>query len=132
MQLHRARQDFDRVGAQLVLIGQGTPDDAARFRRAHKVELPILADAKRESYRAIGARNGTLGELLGPKVVAKGILTTLRTGAVQGRTVGHPSQLGAAAVLSSPDGEVVWSKLAEDASDNASPEEILAALSAAR
>jgi hypothetical protein len=127
MQLHRARQEFDQAGAGLVLIGQGTPRQAAHFRRRQGIELRVLADEDRVSYQAIGAKVGSLSDLLGPKVVAKGMLTTLRTGAVQGRTVGHPAQLGAAAAIA-PSGEIIWSHTADDASDNASPEEILTAL----
>jgi peroxiredoxin len=129
VQLHRARGEFEAAGAELVLIGQATPRHAAHFRRRQGIDLPVLADEHRESYKAIGAKVGGVTDLLGPKVMAKGMLTTLRTGAVQGRTVGHPAQLGAAAVITRG-GEVVWSHIAEDASDNASPEEILAALGA--
>jgi hypothetical protein len=59
-------------------------------------------------------------------------MTTLRTGKTQGRTSGHPAQLGGAMVIA-PDGEIVWSHMSEDASDNASSEKILdAARSATR
>jgi hypothetical protein len=125
--LDRAREQFDAADANLVLIGQLTPRHAAHFRRRQKIELPVLADEDRSSYKAVGAKVGNLGDLLGPKVVTKGALTTLRTGKLQGRTIGHPAQLGGAVVVA-PDGEIVWSHMATDASDNASPEEILAAL----
>jgi hypothetical protein len=46
---------------------------------------------------------------------------------MQTRTVGHPAQLGGAMVVA-PDGRVLWSHMAQDASDNAEPEEILAAV----
>jgi hypothetical protein len=69
----------------------------------------------------------TMGELLGPGVVAKGILTSARTGRLQTRTVGHPAQLGGAMVVA-PGGRILWSHMSDDASDNAQPEEILAAL----
>lgn len=111
----------------LVLIGQLTPRHAAHFRRRQKIELPVLADEDRSTYKTAGAKVGSLGELLGPKVVAKGALTTLRTGKLQGRTIGHPAQLGGAMVIS-PENEVVWSHMAKDASDNAAPDEILSAL----
>ena len=87
----------------------------------------MLADERRASYKAAGAKVATFNELLGPKVVAKGILTGARTGQRQGRTIGHPAQLGGAMVIA-PDGRVIWSHMAEDASDNASPEEILEAV----
>jgi AhpC/TSA antioxidant enzyme len=129
VQLHRARTKFEEAGVNVVLIGQLTPRHAAHFRRTQQVELPVLADEKRESYKAAGAKVATFGELLGPKVMAKGILTSARTGRVQGRTLGHPAQLGGAMVIA-PGGRVAWSHMSEDASDNASPQEILAAVRA--
>jgi peroxiredoxin len=125
--LDRARDEFDREGAKLVLIGQLTPRHASHFRRRQEIGVPVLADERRASYKAAGAKVATFNELLGPKVVAKGILTSARTGQRQGRTIGHPAQLGGAMVIA-PDGRVVWSHMAQDASDNASPEEILEAV----
>jgi peroxiredoxin len=127
VQLHGAREEFEAAGANLVLIGQLTPRHAAHFRRRQQIELPVLADEQRASYRAAGAKIATWGELLGPKVMAKGIATSRRTGQVQGRTIGHPAQLGGAMVIA-PDGRVPWSHMSEDAGDNAEPQEILAAL----
>jgi peroxiredoxin len=127
VQLHGARSDFEAVGAKLVLIGQATPRHAAHFRRRFGLEMPVLADERRESYKAAGAKLATFGELLGPRVVAKGISASRRNGVVQGRTIGHPAQLGGAMVIT-PDGAVAWSHMSEDASDNASPEAILAAV----
>jgi peroxiredoxin len=128
VQLHRARSEFEGAGVGLVLIGQGTPRQAADFRRRMGIELPILVDSERESYRAAGAKVATFGELLGPKSVGAGIARTARSlGKVrQGRTIGHPAQLGGAMVIA-PDGTVAWSHMSEDASDNAPAEEILAA-----
>lgn len=127
MQLHREREALEETGAQLVLIGQATPRQAAHFRRRLGIDLPVLADEKRASYRAAGAKVATLGELLGPKVAAKGLVTSLRSRQPQGRTVGHPAQLGGT-MLIRQDGSVAWSHMSEDASDNATTEEILAAI----
>jgi hypothetical protein len=129
MQLHRARDQFEAAGARLVLIGQVTPRQAAQFRRRQGLDLPVLADERRVSYKAAGAKVATMGELLGPKLVAKGALTTARTGRVQGRPIGHPAQLGGVLVIG-PDGQVAWSHMSQDASDNASAEEILEAVRA--
>jgi len=125
--LDGAREEFEAAGADLVLIGQLTPRHAAHFRRRQKIQLPVLADAERRSYKAAGAKVGSLGDLLGPKVVAKGALTTLRTRKLQGRTLGHPAQLGGAMVIA-PSGEVLFEQMAKDASDNVEPRELLAAL----
>lgn len=127
MQLHRARSEFDQAGARLVLIGQATPRQAAHFRRRQGIQLPVLADEQRVSYRAAGAKVGSVADLLSPKVVAKGALTSLREKTIQGRTVGNPSQLGGTLVIA-PDGRVTWSHMSTDAGDNATPEEILTAV----
>jgi peroxiredoxin len=124
--LDRAHRAFEAAGVELVLIGQATPRDAEEFRRRQGIGLPVLADEKRLSYKAIGARVGGVSDLLGPSVVVKGAINTFKNRAVQTRTVGHPAQLGAAAVIA-PGGEIVWRHLAKDASDNAPAEEILAA-----
>lgn len=110
-----------------MLIGQGTPRQAAEFRRRQGVQLPVIADHDRVSYRAAGTKVGGVLDLLGPKSVAKGLLATARTRRTQTRTIGHPAQLGGALVIA-PDGQVAWAHIAEDASDNAPPEEILAAI----
>jgi peroxiredoxin len=128
--LDRARDGFEAAGVNVVLIGQLTPRHAGHFRRRQNIELPVLADKDRVSYKAAGAKVATFSELLGPKVVAKGLKTARETGQRQGKTLGHPAQLGGA-MLIAPGGEVVWSHMADDAGDNASPEEILAAAASA-
>lgn len=130
MQLYRAREEIEATGARLVLIGQATPRHAAHFRRTMNIDLPVLADEHRVSYQAAGAKVATMSELLGPKIVAKGFTATRALGVRQGRTIGHPAQLGGA-VLVLPDGRVPWSHMSEDAGDNATPEEIIAAVKAA-
>jgi peroxiredoxin len=127
MQLHGARSDFPQAGARLVLIGQGKPRDAAQFRRRQGIQVTVLADAERVSYRAVGAKVAGFADLWGPKVVAKGALTGAKHRVLQGRTVGDSAQLGGA-ILVLPDGQVAWSHLSTDAADDASPEEILAAV----
>jgi hypothetical protein len=128
--LQGAREQFTQAGADLVLIGQATPADAAHFRAHLKLELPVLADKRRTSYKAIGAKVAGLGGLIGPKVALRAIPAVLGQGVRQGKTIGHPAQLGAAMVIA-PGGKVLFSQLAQDASDNASPDEMLAALARA-
>jgi hypothetical protein len=130
MQLHRARSMFDDAGGRLVLIGQATPRQAAHFRRRYGVQVPVLADEDRVSYRAAGAKSAGVLDLWNPKVVAKGAVTGLKEKTVQGRTIGDANQLGGALVIDAM-GNVTWSHMSTDAGDNASPMEILAALKGA-
>ena len=128
MQLHRARSDFEAAGVPLVLIGQATPRHAAHFRRRQDVDLPVLADEERVSYRAAGAKVATVGELIGSKSVGSGLMKAVSSGGKvrQGKVIGHPAQLGAAMIVK-PDGSVPWTHMSEDASDTAPPQDILAA-----
>lgn len=84
-----AREDFDRAGGDLVLIGQATPQDAANFRRQFNIDLPVLADERRVSYRAIGAKMSGVGGLIGPKMLLRAVPTVLGKRVTQGRTIGH-------------------------------------------
>ena len=127
--MDRARSEFKAAGVGLVLIGQATPRDAAQFRRRQGIQLPVLADEKRISYRAAGAKMANASELFGPRSVSKGLIAGARSGRIQTRTIGNAAQLGGSLVVR-PDGEVAWSHMSDNAGDNASPDEILAAVRA--
>ena len=127
MQLHRDREEFEAAGVSLAAIGQGTPAHARDFIEANHVDgLRILVDPARASYEAAGAKIATVNELLGPRVVAKGTTSALRTGLFQTRTKGHPAQLGGVLIVA-PDGSVPYAHLADDASDNPPNDEVLRA-----
>lgn len=127
--MDRAREELEAAGGKLVLIGQATPRQAAHFRRSQGIHLHVLADEQRESYKAAGAKMATTDELVGPKVIARGALATVRMRRVQTRPIGSPAQLGGVLVIK-PTGDIAWSHMSQDASDNAEPREILAALRA--
>lgn len=129
--MDRAREEFEAAGVRLVLIGQATPRHAAHFRKRQGIELPVLADERRRSYKAAGAKVGGVTDLFSSTVLAKGFTTLARSGQVQGRTIGNAAQLGGAMVIARG-GAMVWSRMAKDASDNAAPRDILAAARAGR
>ncbi len=125
MQLHRALDRFEDAGVRLVVIGQGKPGLAAKFREDFRLEgLELLVDPKREVYAKAGAKVATLGELLGPSAVGKGILTAVRERKVQGTVQGHPAQLGGALVVARG-GDVVLAHMSENPADNAAVDRLL-------
>jgi hypothetical protein len=123
MQLHRDRDKFDQAGANLVVIGQGTPEQGVHFLASQHVDLPLLVDRERRSYKAAGTKIATLTELVGPRVVLKGALTGHR----QGKTVGHNAQLGGVLVIAT-DGSVSWAHMSDDASDIPANDDVLEAV----
>jgi AhpC/TSA antioxidant enzyme len=130
VQLHRDREKFDAAGVRLVVIGQGRPEHAREFMKTLDVDLPMLVSGDRAAHRAAGTKVGTLGELLGPRSVLKGIRRSASDRVVQGRIVGHAAQLGGVLIVK-PDGSIPYVHLAEDASDNPPNDDVLAAARAA-
>ncbi len=138
VQLHKLRDDFDAAGVNLVMIGQGTPEMAASFRRAQGVDVTVLVDPDRRIYAMVGAKLGTLGELVGPRQILATLRATVSSrigqGSVavhQGRIIGHAAQLGGVLVVA-PDGSLRYVHLSEHSSDYPPAREVLAAARAIR
>jgi len=109
-----------------VLIGQATPKHAAHYKRRFAPDLEILADEKRESYKAMGFPRAGAVQLVGPKSLAKGIARGA-SGVGVGRVIGDVQQLGGTIIVDEG-GKVLWSHVMQDASDNPSIDELMEAL----
>ena len=127
MQLHRAREQFEAAGAKLVLIGQASPRQAAAFRRKLEIDLPVLADEDRRTYKLAGFPRASVGQLLGPRSVLSGVKHGARSGVMQGRIVGDAAQLGGAMVVG-PGDEVLFEHRAKNAGDTIEPADLLDAV----
>jgi hypothetical protein len=131
VQLHRDRDEFEAAGARLAVIGQGTPRHAQAFVDDHGLAgLTLLVDPDRKTYEAAGAKMGGVTDLFSPGVALRGLKAVAGERVVQGRTVGHPAQLGGVLVIAQG-GEVTWSHLAGDAGDNPPNSDVLEAARAA-
>jgi peroxiredoxin len=131
VELNRARSRFSDAGARLVLIGQGRPEDAGRFRRHLRLGLQILTDADRVTYLWAGTKLATLDELIGPLVVGRALVRMARQRVVIGRNTADEAQLGGSIVVT-PDGRVTFAHISGDASDVAAPADLLDAIEASR
>jgi len=73
MHVVKLREDqelFQRVGAVVVLIGQGSPEEGAGFCRRKHLPFPCLLDGDRSAYRAYGLRRRNLAVVASPQIVA--------------------------------------------------------------
>ena len=104
VKLHKLRDDFEAAGVNLVMIGQGTPEMAASFRRAQGVDVGVLVDPDRRIYEMVGAKLGTLGELVGPRQ----ILATLRATVGSHRAGQRRGAPGAASSAMPPSSAASW------------------------
>lgn len=130
VQLHRERDRFDQEGVRLAVIGQGQPENAADFRREHGLDLRLLVDSDRSSYRAAGAKLAVFSELMGPRTLLKGLKRARSAGVSQGKTIGHPALVGGVLVVA-PDGSIPWSHMSRHPDDIPSNDAVLHAARAA-
>jgi peroxiredoxin len=63
----RLRDELDSyraTGASVLIIGQGLPVQAAAFGEEHRLDLPILTDVDRSTYRAYGLLDALLPQVV--------------------------------------------------------------------
>jgi hypothetical protein len=128
VQLHREAEAFSKRGAALVIIGNGSPRQAAAFAKSLHLTIPIFVDPSRATYRALGMARGGLRETLRPATV-RHLFRALRGGFRQGWIKGDPFQLGGVLVVLS-DGRLAYEFASEDPGDHAPLPAIFAALEA--
>lgn len=118
------KQIHDR-GAELVVVGNGRPEQARDFKEKQKITFPLLTDPALEAYRAAGLRRGLISSL-GPRSMLHG-LRALSSGNVQTSVKGDPWQQGGVFVIT-PAGKVLFTQRSKEAGDHADTADILAAL----
>jgi NAD(P)-dependent dehydrogenase (short-subunit alcohol dehydrogenase family) len=117
--------DIRARGAELVIVGNGTPHFASAFREDYQLDGPLLVDPELRAYRAAGLRRGRV-EALSPRMPLNAF-RALRSGARQGAVQGDPWQLGGVFVIRR-DGELAYRYVSREAGDHPPVEDILAAL----
>lgn len=125
MQLHREIGAIRAAGAELFVIGNGTPNFVAGFREQTGWDGPLYTDPSLAVYRAAELKRG-VANTFDPRVIGSTIRAFAR-GFRQGRTRGDTWQQGGVLVVA-PTGDVKWHHVSGRPDDNASAAEILAAL----
>lgn len=125
MQLHRDVDKIHGKGAELYVIGNGTPSFIEGFRAHTKYDGPLYTDPSLEVYKTAQLKRGVT-RVLNLKAVMSTV-KSLGRGNRQGRTQGDPWQQGGVLVIE-PGGEVKWQHASDHPGDNASADQILRAL----
>ena len=113
------------AGAELVIVGNGTPEMARAFREDLGLEVPLYTDPTRRTYALAGFKRGVLATFS-----AKGVAHAARAwrkGFRQTATRGDPLQQGGLLVVD-PGGRILYAHRDNEAGDLASNEDVLAAL----
>ncbi len=117
--------EIRRLGAELVVVGNGSPEHAADFRDSERVEHPLFADPELRAYAAAGLRRGVASSV-GFRTL-RHAWRAWRAGKRQQDIQGDPWQQGGCFVIR-PGGRVVFAQVSREAGDHADPERIIAAL----
>lgn len=127
-QLRDYESKFQAKGAGLAAIGLGDMRYAQLFRKATGITFPLLVDEQSEAYRAAGLKHASIFHLFRlDNFIAR--RRARSAGHRQHRTGQNPFQLGGSFVFA-PGNRDLFSHLSQTFGENASPEDLLAALPA--
>jgi peroxiredoxin len=125
-QLRRERRRFAEAGAQVVLVGMGTPAESNAFAAKYDVPYPIVCDPGKIVYRTFDLKRMAPWGFLAPDVVLKGVSAMAR-GHHMGLPQGDVRQLPGVFVISTA-GKIVFSHYAADPADHPAVAVILEAV----
>jgi len=128
VQLHRELGAIRAAGADVFVIGNGTPNFVAGFREQTGWEGPIYTDPSLTAYRAAGLKRSVV-RTLDPRQLGS-IVRAFARGARPGLKQGDAWQQGGVLVVA-PSGDVIWHHASERSDDNATVPQIVAALGTA-
>jgi hypothetical protein len=121
--------DIHGAGAELVIVGSGSPQMAGFFAEDYAISTPVLTDPTREVYRALEVRRPQRLAFLDPRVAWLGLRALLAGHRQQFGVagLGDETQLGGVFIVR-PGGDVAWAHRSAFAGDHPGNAEVLAAL----
>jgi peroxiredoxin len=122
----RHAEQLSQLGAKLVVIGNGSVEEARSFVDELGTEAQVLTDPARESYCAIGMQRSVVSSV-NPRTVAHAF-RAWRKGHRQRAVAGDPFQQGGVVVIA-PDGDEVFRFVSAHAGEHPDFELVLQALS---
>lgn len=98
--LRTLRSAIEATGVRLVIVHMGMPDEGASIAETNGLQgVDLVADPLRELYQAFHLEQGSFGQLLGPRVMVRGLAATLK-GHLPGWYTGDALQMPGAFVVS--------------------------------
>lgn len=128
-QVAQLRGELDEIrkrGAELVLVGNGSVEQARAFRDQQGLTVPLFTDPSLQAYSRAGLRRD-LAATIDPRIALRGI-RALTQGFRQSSVLGDAFQQGGVFVIGTG-GRVLYQHVSRYAGDNPDPADILQALS---
>ena len=124
--MRRNKKSIEKAGAQVVLVGMGTPSESAEFAAKFNISFPIVADPQKKLYRRFELKQmSTLG-FFSPSVALKGAAAIVGGHGI-GRPQGDVRQLPGVFIINTA-GQIVFSHFSNNPADHPDAKTILAAL----
>jgi hypothetical protein len=128
-QLRPKVSDIRARGAELCVIGNGTPKQAKYFAEHEAIDFPVRTDPTLEVYKRAGFRRG-LFSTLHPRAAIAAIRAMAAGHAMNVTVKGDAFQQGGVVIVL-PDGREAWRHINRFAGDHAAPEVVLIKLESA-
>jgi hypothetical protein len=128
--LRGAIGDIHAAGAELHVIGNGTPSFIAGFRETTGLSTPVYTDPSLAVFRAAELRR-SLMTMIDARAAAKTVRAFARGYRQTLRPQGDTLQQGGVLVIAR-DGHVAWQHVSRYPGDNAEPAAIVSAVTTAR
>jgi peroxiredoxin len=122
-QLRRQEEQFQQLGARIVLVGLGTVEETAAFKAQFHVPFPMIADPEKQLFKAFQLKQATPKALLSVGMAMKG-LSALAKGHGIGIPKGDVRQLPGVFIIDT-DGRIRFSHFAKDPADHPAADDLL-------
>lgn len=126
--MRRQKGSFDRLGAGVVLVGLGSVEETAAFKKSFDVPFPMIADPEKRLFEAFRLKRASAESLFSAKMVVRGVKAM-----VKGHGIGVPRgdvrQLPGVFIIDT-DERIRFSHHASGPADHPQVETLLAALHA--
>ena len=123
--MRRNKKSIEKAGAQVVLVGMGTPSESAEFAAKFNVPFPLVADPEKKLYRKFELKQmSTLG-FFSPSVALKGVAAMVGGHGI-GKPQGDVRQLPGVFIINTA-GQIVFSHFSGNPADHPDLKTILAA-----
>ena len=126
--MRQREEDFKEAGAQVVLVGMGSPRQAEAFRERFQIRFPIICDTDRQLYRAYHLKRMGFFSLFSPSLALKG-LSAMSQGHLMGIPEGDIHQLSGVFVIDAS-GRIRFRYHSKDPSDLPPMADLLSAVGA--
>ena len=121
--MRQKEKQFQRRGARVVLVGLGTPEETAAFKKQFHVPFSMIADPEKRLFKAFHLKQATPASLLSVGMAMKGV-SALARGHRIGIPKGDVRQLPGVFIIDS-DGRIRFRHYAKDPADHPSADDLL-------